>query len=161
MGAFIAHWLINDRGVPDWLVYSVCVMFGAIVTLAYAIPSAPALREWRPPDFPVPKSDFDGDIVDFVQRRAHTVPAGSARARWRGRRLRAARPRARGPARRRRLGDADDHAREHERPALMIGEKGADLIRGRAPAARAGSGGGGCLNGPGDACPVARQAHGW
>jgi hypothetical protein len=68
MGTFIARWLTHDRGGPDWLVYIVCVMFGGIVTLAYAIHSAPALREWRRPDFPVPKSGSEVDIVDSELR---------------------------------------------------------------------------------------------
>ena len=39
---------------------------------------APAMREWRRADFLVPASD-EADIMDFVQRRAHTVyhPVGT------------------------------------------------------------------------------------
>jgi choline dehydrogenase len=40
---------------------------------------APALAEWRREDFLVPESDSEADIMDFVQRRAHTVyhPVGT------------------------------------------------------------------------------------
>jgi hypothetical protein len=44
------------------------VSFSGIVTLAYAIHSAPALGEWRRPHFPVPKSDSEVDIVDSELR---------------------------------------------------------------------------------------------
>jgi choline dehydrogenase-like flavoprotein len=37
------------------------------------ISAAPALREWRREDFLAPASDSEADIIDFVQRRAHTV----------------------------------------------------------------------------------------
>ena len=49
------------------------------VRLNLEIHSAPALREWRRADFLVPRSDSEADIVDFVQRRAHTVyhPVGT------------------------------------------------------------------------------------
>ena len=43
------------------------------VRLNMEISAAPALREWRRADFLVPKSDSDADIMDFVQRRAHTL----------------------------------------------------------------------------------------
>jgi choline dehydrogenase-like flavoprotein len=43
------------------------------------IAGAPALKEWRRADFLVPESDSEADIMDFVQRRAHTVyhPVGT------------------------------------------------------------------------------------
>ena len=86
------------------------------VRLNFEISGSAALREWRRADFLVPKSDSDADIMDFVERRAHTLyhPVGTLRDGVGGRR-RAARHRARGPARGRRLGHADDPAREHQR----------------------------------------------
>ena len=49
------------------------------VRLNMEIHNAPALREWRREDFLVPSSDSEADIMDFVQRRAHTVyhPVGT------------------------------------------------------------------------------------
>jgi choline dehydrogenase-like flavoprotein len=49
------------------------------VRLNCEISGSPALREWRRADFLVPKSDSDADIMDFVERRAHTLyhPVGS------------------------------------------------------------------------------------
>jgi choline dehydrogenase len=49
------------------------------VRLNMQISAAPALRDWRRADFLVPKSDSDADIMDFVQRRAHTLyhPVGT------------------------------------------------------------------------------------
>ena len=43
------------------------------------ISAAPALRDWRRADFLAPASDSEADIMDFVQRRAHTVyhPVGT------------------------------------------------------------------------------------
>ena len=46
-----------------------------------------------------------------------------------GRRQRVAGARHGGPARDRRLGDADGGFRQHQRPAIMIAEKASDLIR--------------------------------
>jgi choline dehydrogenase len=107
------------------------------VRLNLAIHSAPALREWRRSDFLVPRSDSEEDIMDFVQRRAHTVyhPVGTC---------------AMGSV-------VDGELRvlgleglrvvdasvmpaitrgNTNAPTIMIGEKGADLIRGRAPLQR-------------------------
>jgi choline dehydrogenase-like flavoprotein len=49
------------------------------VRLNFEISAAPALKEWRRADFLVPKSDSDADIIDFVERRAHTLyhPVGT------------------------------------------------------------------------------------
>jgi choline dehydrogenase len=103
------------------------------VRLNFAIHEARPLREWRRADFLVPKSDAEDDIMDFVQRRAHTVyhPVGTC---------------AMGAvvdAELRVLGleglrvvDASvmpTITRGNTNAAtIMIGEKGADLIRGRA-----------------------------
>jgi choline dehydrogenase len=47
--------------------------------LAMEINVAPALKAWRRADFLVPASGSEADIMDFVQRRAHTVyhPVGT------------------------------------------------------------------------------------
>jgi choline dehydrogenase len=49
------------------------------VRLNMEINVAPALKDWRRADFLVPESDSEADIMDFVQRRAHTVyhPVGT------------------------------------------------------------------------------------
>jgi choline dehydrogenase len=49
------------------------------VRLNMEINLAPALKDWRRADFLVPESDSEADIMDFVQRRAHTVyhPVGT------------------------------------------------------------------------------------
>jgi choline dehydrogenase-like flavoprotein len=102
------------------------------------INAAPALKEWRRADFLVPESDSEADIMDFVQRRAHTVyhPVGTC---------------AMGSV-------VDGELRvlgleglrvvdasvmptitrgNTNAPTIMIGEKAADLIRGLAPLPRA------------------------
>jgi choline dehydrogenase len=108
------------------------------VRLNMEINAAPALKEWRRADFLVPESDSEADIMDFVQRRAHTVyhPVGTC---------------AMGSV-------VDGELRvlgleglrvvdasvmptitrgNTNAPTIMIGEKGADLIRGLAPLPRA------------------------
>jgi len=49
------------------------------VRLNFEIAGAAALEEWRRDDFLVPKSDSEADIMDFVERRAHTLyhPVGT------------------------------------------------------------------------------------
>jgi choline dehydrogenase len=107
------------------------------VRLNMEINAAPALKEWRRADFLVPESDSEADIMDFVQRRAHTVyhPVGTC---------------AMGSV-------VDGELRvlgleglrvvdasvmptitrgNTNAPTIMIGEKGADLIRGAPPLPR-------------------------
>jgi choline dehydrogenase len=108
------------------------------VRLNLEIHQAPALREWRREDFLVPASDSEADIMDYVQRRAHTVyhPVGTC---------------AMGAvvdAELRVLGLAGLRVVDASvmpaitrgntnAPTIMIAEKAADLIRGREPLPRA------------------------
>jgi choline dehydrogenase-like flavoprotein len=107
------------------------------VRLNFEIHRAPALREWRRDDFLVPASDSEADIMDFVKRRAHTVyhPVGTcamgsvvdAELRVLGLEGLRVVDASVMPA----ITRGNTNA-----PAIMIGEKGADLIRGRDPLPR-------------------------
>ena len=107
------------------------------VRLNMEISAAPALREWRRADFLAPESDSEGDIMDFVQRRAHTLyhPVGTcamgsvvdAECRVLG--LEGLR-----------VVDASVMPTiprgNTNAPTIMVAEKAADMIRGRAPLPR-------------------------
>jgi choline dehydrogenase-like flavoprotein len=107
------------------------------VRLNFEIHRARALREWRRDDFLVPASDSEADIMDFVKRRAHTVyhPVGTcamgsvvdAELRVLGLEGLRVVDASVMPA----ITRGNTNA-----PAIMIGEKGADLIRGRDPLPR-------------------------
>ena len=79
-------------------------------------PSRSRCRQALRQPFSVPAGDSDEEIMDFVRRAAadRLSPDVDLRDRL-GRRPGAARLRRRRPAGRRRVGDADDHAGEHER----------------------------------------------
>ena len=107
------------------------------VRLNMEISAAPALREWRRADFLAPKSDSEADIMDFVQRRAHTLyhPVGTcamgsvvdAECRVLG--LEGLR-----------VVDASVMPTiprgNTNAPTIMVAEKASDMIRGRAPLPR-------------------------
>ena len=84
--------------------------------IALEIAEQPALKAVERGAWRVPESDSDEDIMEFVRAgRVHRLPPDLELRDRLGRGSGAARLRLRGPARRRRLGDAYDHAREHER----------------------------------------------
>ena len=47
-GALIAYYLINHTGVPNWLAYTACVLFGGVVNLAYGMVFGPAFSRRDP-----------------------------------------------------------------------------------------------------------------
>ena len=42
-GALIAYYLLNHTGCPDWLAFTICVLFGGVVNLAYGLVFGPLL----------------------------------------------------------------------------------------------------------------------
>jgi choline dehydrogenase len=105
--------------------------------VALEIASRPALRKLRRADFAVPKSDSDGDILDFVRHHARTIfhPVGTcamgavvdAELRVHG-------------VEGLRVADASVMPTiprgNTNAPTIMVAEKAADLIRGRPPLPR-------------------------
>jgi branched-chain amino acid transport system permease protein len=47
-GALIAYYIINHTGWPDWLAYTICVLFGGVVNLAYGMVFGPAFARRDP-----------------------------------------------------------------------------------------------------------------
>jgi branched-chain amino acid transport system permease protein len=47
-GALIAYWLINHTSCPDWLAFTVCVLFGGVLNLAYGVIFGPAFAQRDP-----------------------------------------------------------------------------------------------------------------
>jgi branched-chain amino acid transport system permease protein len=47
-GALIAYYLLNHTGWPHWLAYTICVMFGGVVNLAYGMVFGPAFARRDP-----------------------------------------------------------------------------------------------------------------
>jgi branched-chain amino acid transport system permease protein len=47
-GALIAYYLLNHTSCPDWLAFSVCVLFGGVVNLAYGMVFGPAFARRDP-----------------------------------------------------------------------------------------------------------------
>jgi len=47
-GALIAYYLLNHTGCPEWLAYTVCVLFGGVVNLAYGMVFGPAFARRDP-----------------------------------------------------------------------------------------------------------------
>jgi branched-chain amino acid transport system permease protein len=47
-GALIAYYLLNHTGCPQWLAFTVCVLFGGVVNLAYGMIFGPAFARRDP-----------------------------------------------------------------------------------------------------------------
>ena len=47
-GALIAYWMVNHTSWPHWLAYTVCVVFGGVVNLAYGMIFGPAFSRRDP-----------------------------------------------------------------------------------------------------------------
>ena len=47
-GALIAYYLLNYTGCPQWLAFTVCVLFGGVVNLAYGMIFGPAFARRDP-----------------------------------------------------------------------------------------------------------------
>jgi choline dehydrogenase len=107
------------------------------VRLNFEIAGGAALKEWRRADFLVPESDSEADIMDFVQRRAHTLyhPVGTcAMGAVVDQELRVIGLEGL------RVVDASVMPTiprgNTNAPTIMVAEKASDIIRGRAPLPR-------------------------
>src|ERR1035437_2909268 len=47
-GALISYYLLNHTGCPEWLAFTVCVLFGGVVNLAYGMVFGPAFARRDP-----------------------------------------------------------------------------------------------------------------
>src|SRR6187551_2459527 len=47
-GALIAYWLLNHTSCPEWLAFTVCVLFGGVLNLAYGVIFGPAFARRDP-----------------------------------------------------------------------------------------------------------------
>jgi branched-chain amino acid transport system permease protein len=47
-GALIAYWLINHTSCPNWLAFTVCVLFGGVLNLVYGVIFGPAFARRDP-----------------------------------------------------------------------------------------------------------------
>jgi len=47
-GALIAYYIVNHTGWPDWVAFTICVLFGGVVNLAYGMLLGPAFARRDP-----------------------------------------------------------------------------------------------------------------
>src|SRR5512142_545504 len=47
-GALIAYYIVNHTSWPDWLAFTICVLFGGVVNLAYGMLFGPAFARRDP-----------------------------------------------------------------------------------------------------------------
>src|SRR4026208_83207 len=48
-GALIAYYIVMHTGWPHWIAYTICVLFGGVVNLAYGLVFGPAFARRDPP----------------------------------------------------------------------------------------------------------------
>ncbi len=78
-GALIAYYLLNHTSTPDWLAFSICVLFGGVVNLAYGMIFGPAFARRDPL---VKMMGTLGLALVLLGLMAWRAPAGGAFARF-------------------------------------------------------------------------------
>ncbi len=78
-GALIAYYLLNHTGCPEWLAFTVCVLFGGVVNLAYGMVFGPAFARRDPL---VKMMGTLGLALILLGLMAWRAPAGGAFARF-------------------------------------------------------------------------------
>ena len=78
-GALIAYYLLNHTGCPEWLAFTVCVVFGGVVNLAYGMIFGPAFARR---DALVKMMGTLGLALILLGLMAWRAPAGGAFARF-------------------------------------------------------------------------------
>jgi branched-chain amino acid transport system permease protein len=78
-GALIAYYIVNHTGWPDWLAYTICVLFGGVVNLAYGMIFGPAFARRDPL---VKMMGTLGLALILLGLMAWRAPAGGAFARF-------------------------------------------------------------------------------
>lgn len=78
-GALIAYYLLNHTSTPEWLAFSICVLFGGVVNLAYGMVFGPAFARRDPL---VKMMGTLGLALVLLGLMAWRAPAGGAFARF-------------------------------------------------------------------------------
>jgi branched-chain amino acid transport system permease protein len=78
-GALIAYYIVNHTGWPDWLAYTICVLFGGVVNLVYGMIFGPAFAKRDPL---VKMMGTLGLTLILLGLMAWRAPAGGAFARF-------------------------------------------------------------------------------
>ena len=82
-GALIAYYIVTHTGWPHWLAFTVCVLFGGVVNLAYGDGLRPRLRPPRPARQddgharPGPDPARTDGLAGADRRRVRTLPAAA------------------------------------------------------------------------------------
>ena len=78
-GALIAYYLLNHTSTPEWLAFTICVLFGGVVNLAYGMVFGPAFARRDPL---VKMMGTLGLALVLLGLMAWRAPAGGAFARF-------------------------------------------------------------------------------